>query len=213
MDLLNTDVLPIDRSHDPLVLPWPVSGNLGGFRIFCTIAEWREFILDLGLHEAIPEVVSGKFQRAQKLYFLAWIDFDVIKAGELMALTALELALKDRYGNKKLATLLQHMVEKDGLKDEKIPMFRKYGGSIVANLYETHASRKARKGTNVAPPMTLSGIRNSLAHGDPFDDLPWSGLLELVRDLVEYAYRDLIVESARESRPSFGALGPASASK
>lgn len=197
MDLLNMTVLPIDRSHDPLVLPWPIPGNPGGFRAFSTIAEWRECILDLGLHEAIPEIVFAKFQRAQKLYFLAWIDLDVIKAGELMALTVLELALKDRYGNKKLATLLQHMVEKDGLRDEKISMFRKYGGNIVANLYETDASRKARKGTLVEPPMTLAAIRNSLAHGYPFDGLPRSGLLELVRDLIEYAYRDWIVELTR----------------
>lgn len=197
MDFLNITVLPIDRSQDPLLLPWPVSGNPAGFRKFSTITEWREFILDLGLHEAIPEIVAGKFRRAQKLYFLGWIDFDVIKAGELMALTALELALKDRYGKKMLPALLKHMVEEDGLTDEKIPMFRKYGGSIVANLHETDASREARKGTLVVPPMTLAGIRNSLAHGDPFDGLPWSGLLELVRDLIEYAYRDLIAELTR----------------
>ena len=131
----------------------------------------REFILNLRLHEAIPEVVSVKFLRAQKLYFLAWADFDVIKAGELMALTALELALKDRYGKKMLAALLQHIsvAEKDSLKDEKIPMFKKYGGSIVANLYETDASSKARTGTTVASTMTLAEIRNSLVHGDPFD--------------------------------------------
>src|SRR5665213_3550076 len=96
-----------------------------------------------------------------------------------------------------LGRLLQHMVEKDGLTDEKIPMFQKYGGSIVANLYEPDASRKARKGTITAPPMTVAEIRNSLAHGDPFDGLPWSGLLELVRDLIEYAYRDYIAESTR----------------
>ena len=36
---------------------------------------------------------------------------------------------------------------------------------------------------------SLAEIRNSLAHGDAFDALPWSGLLELVRDLIDYAYR------------------------
>jgi hypothetical protein len=35
-------------------------------------------------------------------------------------------------------------------------------------------------------------IRNDLAHGYPFDGFPQSGLLELVRDLIEYAYRDMI---------------------
>jgi hypothetical protein len=33
------------------------------------------------------------------LYFLAWLYFDLIKAGELVGLTTLELALNDRYGN------------------------------------------------------------------------------------------------------------------
>jgi hypothetical protein len=41
--------------------------------------------------------VAAKFESAQKLYVLAWLDFDLIKAGELIALTALELALTDRY--------------------------------------------------------------------------------------------------------------------
>jgi hypothetical protein len=31
-----------------------------------------------------------------------------------------------------------------------------------------------------------------MAHGDPFDGLPVGGLLELVRDLIGYAYRDVI---------------------
>jgi hypothetical protein len=36
----------------------------------------------------------------------------------------------------------------------------------------------------------LNKIRNGLAHGDPFDGFPYGGLLELVRDLIEYAYRN-----------------------
>jgi hypothetical protein len=34
-----------------------------------------------------------KYRRAQKLCYLGWIDGDCIKAGELAALVALELAL------------------------------------------------------------------------------------------------------------------------
>jgi hypothetical protein len=36
----------------------------------------------------------------------------------------------------------------------------------------------------------LAEIRNQLAHGYPFDGLAYAGLLELVRDLIEYAYRN-----------------------
>jgi hypothetical protein len=36
----------------------------------------------------------------------------------------------------------------------------------------------------------LAEIRNDLAHGAPFGDFPSAGLLELVRDLMAYAYRN-----------------------
>lgn len=196
LDLLDCVTLPLDRSDNPFVFPAPVPGNPAFLRRFDTIIEWREFILSHNLNPLIPEIIAAKFQRAQKLYFLAWIDYDVIKAGELMALAALEHALKSRYGNMMLGSLLKHMVESDGLTNEKIPMFQKYGFPIVENLYEPKPARKTQKTDRVVPSMTLSGIRNSLAHGDPFDSMPWSGLLELVRDLVEYAYRDRIARRA-----------------
>ena len=156
------------------------------------------------LHPAIPQIVSDKFRRAQKLYVLAWIDFDLVKAGELVALTALELALKDRYApllnqHKKrgerppfLPQLLDYLVEQDGLSDTSLPFTRRYGGSVIPFLQGHKTANKASANTSRT---TLAGIRNSLAHGDPFDGLPWSGLLELVRDLIEYAYRSYLREA------------------
>ena len=194
MGLFDCVTLQIDRSDNPFIFPTPIPGNPAFLKPFGTIIEWREFILSHNLHAAIPKTIAEKFQRAQKLYFLAWIDYDVTKAGELMALAALEHALKSRYGDKTLGKLLKHIVEKDGLTNEKIPAFQKHGYVIVENLYETKAAKKAREDTGGWPPTTLSEIRNSLAHGDPFDRLPWSGLLELVHDLIEYTYRDRIAE-------------------
>ena len=69
------------------------------------------------------------------------------------------------------------MVECDDLTDDKVPMNVRCGGSVVDLLT---GGRKP----------SLAGIRNDLAHGFPFDGFPWSGLLELVRDLIEYAYRE-----------------------
>jgi hypothetical protein len=78
----------------------------------------------------------------------------------------------------------RYMVDRDDLPDEKLPMQRRCGlGSIVKRL------------TGEAKP-TLANIRNDLAHGYPFDGLPWPGLLNVVHDLIEYAYRDIIVEHA-----------------
>lgn len=171
--------------------------------MFSTATEWQSFVSNLGIHPGVPEIVAMKFRRAQMLYFLAWIYYDLIKAGELVGLTTLELALKDRYGNKGkkskksdgrkdkkrkdkkcderilFADLLNCMVRDDGLTDDKIPMVRRYGGSVIGFL------------TGDSKP-SLAAIRNSLAHGDPFDGFPYAGMLELIRDLIEYAYRDMI---------------------
>jgi hypothetical protein len=112
-----------------------------------------------------------------------------LKAGELAALIALELALMDRYGGqitkskRSFAALLKFMVESDGLTDDRIPMVVRCGGTAVGQLIgATHP--------------TLAERRNALAHGDPFDGLPTGGLLELVRDLINYAYRHYLAEAA-----------------
>jgi hypothetical protein len=173
---------PHERNN-PLIIQWPVPGNIGGFLSFATLDEWRKFIQSLSLHVGAPYIVEGKFHRAQKLYFLGWIDADIIKAGELIAFTTLELALRDRYLGKlrrdaKFSDLLKHMVEHDGLTDEKIPLIRRCGGSVVKRI------------TGEAKP-TFAEIRNSLAHGYPFDGLLYGGLLEVIRDLVDYVYREL----------------------
>jgi hypothetical protein len=47
---------------------------------------------------------------------------------------------------------------------------------------------------------SLPTIRNQLAHGCPFDGLPWSGLTELVRNLIEYAYRNFSAEAEASIR-------------
>jgi hypothetical protein len=187
-----------DRSSNPLVIPWPMPGNLGAILSFSAFAEWQAFVCDLSLRRIVPDPVAAKFERSQKLHLLAWIDFDFIKAGELIAMTALELALKDRYGDKvkrrngsiPFAALLHHMVAHGGLTDDKVPLIQRCGqGSVVDRLTGEPNRRRLRR-MSILPTPSLADIRNSMAHGDPFDSLPWAGLLELVRDLIDYSYRD-----------------------
>lgn len=194
-----------DRSHitltdreQPVLLAWPTPGNPGGCLRFEKADDWRHFVEGLGIDKRIPDIVREKFARAQTLYMLGWVDFSVVKAGELAALIALELAVMDRYGariskgKRSFATLLKYMVDSDGLTDAQIPMVMGCGGTAIGQL------------TGETRP-TLAERRNTLAHGDPFEGVPTGGLLELVRDLINFAYRDYIAETAR-----MGAL-PASA--
>jgi hypothetical protein len=186
----------IDHSHialsdrdEPMLLAWPTQGNAGGFIQFEKAADWRTFVESLGIDTRIPDIVRAKFARAQTLYLLGWVDFSIVKAGELAALIALEVAVMDRYGgrisknSRSFAALLRYMVDTDGLTDAQIPMVVRCGGTALGQLKgETHP--------------TLAERRNSLAHGDPFDGLPTGGLLELVRDLINFAYRHYIAEAA-----------------
>jgi hypothetical protein len=171
----------------PFVLAWPTDTTPAGFLYFPTATEWRAFVASLRLPHGIPEIVAAKYRRAQMLYFLAWLYPDLIKAGELVSLTTLELALRDRYGLRiksgkhqpSFATLLKYMVDQ-GLADRDIPMVRRSGGTVIGFL------------TGENQP-SLSQRRNLLAHGDPFDGLPCSGLLELVRDLIIYVYQEMLL--------------------
>jgi hypothetical protein len=182
---LDEAILRTVQKDGPLHLHWPTPDNPGGVLSISSVSEWRAFVLGCSLRPGIPEIVAAKFRRAQMLYFLAWLYFDLIKAGELVALTTLELALKDRYGhyvkdrkgNIHFSRLLKYMLN-DGLTDQKIPMIRRCGGSAIGFV-------------NGDSKPDLAELRNRQAHGDPFDALPVAGLLELVRDLIEYAYRDL----------------------
>lgn len=188
--------LSAERALDPRLLPWPMPGRLDAMVSFSTYAEWQKFFLQFDLAPGIPMIVTAKYDRALKLHLLSWIDHDIIKAGEIAALTTLELALKDRYGdqvrdrngNILFDRLLRFMVERDDLTDAKLPIQQRCGlGSVVMRL------------TGEAKP-TLANMRNDLAHGYPFDGLPSSGLLEVVRDLINYAYRDMIAEHAASTQ-------------
>ncbi|AIO36376.1 hypothetical protein DM39_4173 [Burkholderia cenocepacia] len=94
----------------------------------------------------------------------------------------------ERYGahyrkqDRSFAAVLKHMVNTDGLTDEQIPMISRCGGSAIGQLIGTTKP-------------TLAQRRNAMAHGDPFDGLPVGGLIELVRDLITFAYRNFIAES------------------
>ncbi|WP_430414027.1 hypothetical protein [Parasphingorhabdus sp.] len=145
--------------------------------------DWRTFVKRLDIDASVPTVIGAKYRRAQKLLLLGWIDVDLVKASELVALTTLELALTDRYGHqlsgrkRSFSALLRHMVEVDGLTDNQVPLIVRCGGTVIDRIIG-----KSKP--------SIAELRNKMAHGDPFDGLPYAGLLELVRDLIAFAYRD-----------------------
>jgi hypothetical protein len=79
-------------SADPFIVPWPTRDSPASFLQFSEPSTWIAFIAERSLTSQIPYIVSARMRRAQKLCALAWFDYDLIKVGELVALTALELA-------------------------------------------------------------------------------------------------------------------------
>jgi len=199
-----------DPSLGPLIVPWPMPGDLASMVQFSTFAEWRSFIFALRLRRDVPEIVAANFESAQKLYVLAWLDFDLIKAGELIALTALELALTDCYAGKESARRRKLVAKK--AQNEKRPisksekwwveytsfadllnfMVERDGlteDQVAINRRCGHTSKVIDRLTGESRP-SLAEIRNDLAHGAPSEGFPSAGLLEIARDLIGYAYRD-----------------------
>ena len=198
-ETIRTIAMAAERVPGPRTIIWPMPGRLDAMIPFETYIEWQTFFLRFGLRPGIPAIVPAKYDCALKLHLLAWIDSDIIKAGEIAALTTLELRLRDRYGDKvrdkrgkiSFNRLLRYMVEFDGLSDEQLPMQQRCGlGSIVKRIIGEPKPTRA----DIRRNPTLADIRNDLAHGFPFDGLPWAGLLEAVHDLIEYAYRGMIAE-------------------
>lgn len=210
-DFLDAVASAAGLTLDARQIPWPTRDRRAGFVHFEKYADWQKFVLGFALPLGVPGVVTDAFDRARKVYLLSWVDFDLAVVGEAAALTALELAVRNRYlptevarrqaklaekvrRNKRVATireseqtkdvplasLLKMMVEVDGLTDDKIPLVQKSGGSVVGRL------------TGETGP-TLAEMRNIRAHGNPFGSGFEAGLLELVRDLIVYAYRDAAV--------------------
>lgn len=226
-DFLEVSALMAARSPGQYMLPWPRPGDVGGFIPFSTFDQWRNFFFAFQLPSGVPSNMADAFDRALKIAVLSWIDSDLMVAAEMAALSALEHALRDRYlGEEKakrqaraaqraksegrectleeneragwvvFADLLKIMVKKEALTDDKIPLAKHCGLRVIPFLTGEIIDEDGKR-RPFEP--SLADIRNIRAHGNPFGSGPMAGLIELVRDLMAYAYRDLIAEKQKFS--------------
>ena len=79
--MLNFDLPEFDpdRSAVPLTLMWSRPGNPGPvYLTFSNLAAWQQFIAEFDLNPLVPQVMWDKYHRAQRLYYLGWIDGDCL---------------------------------------------------------------------------------------------------------------------------------------
>jgi len=177
--------IPIFRDGEPLQIVGPVPGNPAAIREFNNLADWRSYVLGLQLRGSVPKAFRRYHNQALRALFFAWLDDGVIQVAELWALATLEGTIKARYPEMKerakeegikfpgLEYALRYLVNQGGLTDEAL---RESGARVLQNVL------KDGNGSS------LSDIRNGLAHGNALGGMPWGGLFEVIRDLIDFMY-------------------------
>ncbi len=175
--------VPLFRDNNPLQIVGPGPGNPTMIREFRDLASWRDHVLGLRLRGGAPTIFQQKHDRVLQLLFLAWMEPSIIKLAELGALATLEATIKARYPEAgkswSFSKLLDHLVKQGNLVDSDLPVSRESGCAVVSNLLSD---------SKIGGGPGLNQIRNRLAHGDPFETMPWAGLFEVVRDVIDFMY-------------------------
>jgi hypothetical protein len=180
---------PLFRDTKPLTVIGPTSGSPASIRQFTELSDWRQHVQGLSLRGNVPVEFRQKYDRALRLLFMAWLDETVIKIAELAALATLEGAIKmkfqkEQFKGKGLAAALKHLLENTDISDADLPIWKETGGAVIDNIW-VDGKDKSKKSRLY---LTLNKIRNRTAHGDPFEEIPWGGIFEVVRDLIDYMY-------------------------
>lgn len=190
MKSLTLDINIINPSLHEKYFGYP--GDFGPGRLNVTIktfghiAEWRDYLLSLQIQSTkIPLVHVDAFHAALRVMLLAWVEPTVIKLAELQALRSLEPALTGAYFD---AAFARAKEKNQNIKRED---FKPGLGSLLAHAAEhDHLDPTLHNSDKKISGNALNVIRNALAHGDLFNMLPWGGLFESVRAVMEHAYRN-----------------------
>ena len=199
------DVSVIDSDLHNKYFNYP--GQNGKILEFTTIAGWRDYLESLRIQSSrVPIIHANQYHVALRLMLLGWADGFVIKPAELQALRSLEGALAQGYFDvifeleqKEREQLRQKCGLNKSGKCQRCqscspidrmkyrPGLCKYLDYMVAhdslpNIFHNETKKKG--------PDALHNIRNGLAHGSPFNNGSWGGLMESVRDVIEHAYRN-----------------------
>lgn len=177
-------------------------GAHGKILEFFTIADWRDYLDSHRIKSnRVPQIHANQYHVALRLMLLAWVDYSAVKPAELQALRSLEGALAQVYFNTifELEQKKHERLQKKPIDRMKYhPGLCRYLDHMVAHdaLPERFHNQLTKRDSSA-----LHNIRNGLAHGDPFNNGAWGGLMESVRDVIEHAYRNHQVQNEMEFVP------------
>lgn len=121
------------------------------------LKDHHELVSRFTLNQAVPEKVQSRFNTAKNILLYTWFVYDFYPVAELQALSALELALRERIGEEGLEklkkqkkplgmrTFIEHAVEKKWIKNEdfgayyRAPMERAKKNYLIQKIEEMNA--------------------------------------------------------------------------
>lgn len=186
--LLDVDLMNPSRRVGPLDYPGDFGSGRPDMSImsFGSIDAWRDYLLTLQIESTrVPTVFCAAYHDALRLMLLGWVEPVAFKAAELQALRSLEAALRDVY----FEVLFERArkAKPSRSRDKFHPGLGQYldhmatHDALPAALHNVQQARRT---------SSLDSIRNRLAHGSLFETMPWGGLFESVREVMEHAFRN-----------------------
>ncbi|MHB8348559.1 MAG: hypothetical protein ACYDHM_15705, partial [Acidiferrobacterales bacterium] len=190
-ELLDINIIGEEyRKHPYFAYPMP-SGDM---RHFADIYAWYDYVQSLRLQlQRVLLAYVDAFDEALRALFMAYALPEFCKLGKMKVLATLEGALLAAYKHKTcttrkgehrcamLADILNWANEED---------------SLPAEWLKHDVSKKSRS--------DLSVIRNKQMHGEMLQEtLPWGGLFEVVKETIQYAYRNRTPYDIHKERQVF----------
>lgn len=177
-ELLDINIIGEDYRERPYFAYPMVRGRV---RQFGSIHEWYDYVKSLRLQPKqifLPYVDA--FDEALRALFMTYVLPEFCKMAEMKAFATLEGALLAAY---------EHKMCKNGEGEHRCAMLAKIlewtnkNDDLPVEWYKRDRSKRSRNDLNV--------IRNKQMHGEIFEEtLPWAGLFEVIKETIEYAYRN-----------------------
>ncbi|MBD3772300.1 MAG: hypothetical protein IE921_01810 [Rhodobacteraceae bacterium] len=121
-----------------------------------TVEEHHHAVAQITLSNAVPAVAGEAFDRARNAFLYAWFSYDLGALAEAQAIFSVELALRQRLGERAhpkdtISNLLEKAV-KDGLVIDNPP-----DTPSIASMFRAMRNEWAHGSTHIhSPAMTLS---------------------------------------------------------
>ena len=189
-ELLDINILSDEYKKRPY-FAYPMSN--GSLRQFASVYEWYGYVKSLRIQPGrVLLAYMDAFDEALRILFMAYALPEFAKSGEMKAFATLEGALLVAYEHKMCETRKgQHRCA--GL------------GKTLEWAERYDALRPGRVDLSKASHHALNVIRDKQMHGRLLEEtLPWGGLFEMVKETIEYAYRNHRQYDIHRERLAYG---------